>query len=342
MEERERKPVQRETAKKWIIIAAIAVVILLVAAFFGGQWIENRSKKPEQRGDANLRHEMENTPEITVDGETYRLRTNITTILFMGIDRPSDANPGNSYRNGGQADFLRLIVIDNDNKVIRQIAIDRDTMTPITILGVLGNRTGTRTERISLSHGFGKGREDSCKLTVDAVSNLFYGVPIDFYIAMNMDGVSEMNDLLGGIEVTLEDDFSAIDPAMTPGTTLILTGDQAEIFIRERMSIGVGTNESRMKRQQVYLGAAQQKLRAKIGEGTSAMEEFYDALSEYLITDFSKGRLINEAYAAKDYEILDPVQASGTHNVDAEGFMEFLADENDLQRIVLSVFYVKI
>ena len=63
-----------------------------------------------------------------------------------------------------------------------------------------------RTERISLSHCFGKGKEDSCQLTVEAVSNLLYDVPVDFYIALNLDGISELNDLLGGIEVTLEID----------------------------------------------------------------------------------------------------------------------------------------
>ena len=48
---------------------------------------------------------------------------------------------------------------------------------------------------------------------------------IDFYVAMNMDGISELNDLAGGVTVTLEDDFSSIDPAMTKGTTLPLHGN---------------------------------------------------------------------------------------------------------------------
>lgn len=50
------------------------------------------------------------------------------------------------------------------------------------------------------------------------------GESVDFYVAMNMDGISELNDLAGGVTVTLEDDFSSIDPAMTKGTTLTLPG----------------------------------------------------------------------------------------------------------------------
>lgn len=148
MEGKERKLVRREVLKRWIIFIALACVVLLILAIIGGRWLEHRMEKPEARGDAHLREEMEKTAEIEVDGHTYRLRQHLTTILLIGVDKLSDNDTKNTYRNGGQADFLSLLVIDSKEKQIRQIPIDRDTMTPITILGVLGNRTGMRTERI--------------------------------------------------------------------------------------------------------------------------------------------------------------------------------------------------
>lgn len=75
---------------------------------------------------------------------------------------------------------------------------------------------------------------------------------------MNMDGISELNDLAGGVTVTLEDDFSSIDPAMAKGTTLTLHGDQAETFVRSRMTVGDGTNASRMERQEAFRGRDQE------------------------------------------------------------------------------------
>ena len=339
---RKHRTAERQVARRRIIAVAIAAVALFVGAVVGGFWLEHRGDKPEIRGDVHLREELESAPTIQVDGSTYRLRQHLTTILLMGVDRASDAAVTNSYRNGGQADFLRLLVIDPNEKQIIQIPIDRDTMTPITILGVLGNKTGTRTERISLSHGFGKGKEDSCELTVEAASNLLYGVPIHFYIAMNMDGISELNDLLGGIEVTLADDFTAMDPAMTKGTTLTLKGSQAEIFVRSRMSMAVGTNEARMARQQQYMAAAQKKLRAMLQADSNAAGTIFDALQPYLITNLARGRLINEAYAAREYAMQEPVQIPGEHSVDKDGFMQFVVDDDELERIVLSIFYEKI
>ena len=156
-----------------------------------------------------------------------------------------------------------------------------------------------------------------------------------------ISGISELNDLLGGVTVKLDDDFSSIDPEMTKGKTLRLVGDQAEIFVRSRTSMVIGTNEARMIRQQVYLEEAQKLLRQKLSEGTNAAEAFYEELLPYITTNFSKGRLINEAYAAKDYEVTDVLTPDGIHSVDSDGFMQFEVNEDDLQRIVVSVFYEK-
>ena len=234
--------------------AALAVLVLAAVLFFvGGSWLEKRSQKPETRTE--LPQETAETMEV--DGVTYRRRTDLTTILVMGIDHDSEVEAEGSYQ-GGQADFQRLIVIDSKDKTVRQLKIDRDTMAEVTVLGMLGNPVGTTQMQISLAHGFGDGKEESCEYAREAVEGLLLGESIDFYVAMNMDGISELNDLAGGVTVTLEDDFSSIDPAMTKGTTLTLHGDQAETFVRSRMTVGDGTNASRMERQEAFRGRDQE------------------------------------------------------------------------------------
>ena len=112
--------------------------------------------------------------------------------------------------------------------------------------------------------------------------------------------------------------------------------------MRNRMSVGVGTNESRMVRQQMYLSEAQKKLKAHLQADSNAAGTIFDALEPFLTTNFTRGRLINEAYAAKDYAIEEPMQIAGEHSIDKEGFMQFIVDEEKLQETVLSVFYEKI
>ena len=230
-------------------------------------------------------------------------------------------------------------MIDSKNKTVRQLKIDCDTMAEVTVLDMLGNPVGTTQMQISLAHGFGDGREESCGYARDAVSRLLQGESIDFYLAMSLDGISVLNDLAGGVTVTLEDDFSAADPAMTKGATLTLQGDQAEIFVRRRMDIGEGTNEARMVRQEEYLTQLSAQLESRVQQDQQFTAQVYDALQPYLVTDLAKGRLVNEVWAAKDDTVEPAIALEGEHKVAEDGFTEFYPTEESIQKAVLELFW---
>ena len=338
-----KNPKKKRRNRRKSRISAILIALVVVALLFGGykvgRWLETRHNKPEVRGE----YQQYNTiyqPTIEVDEATYRQRNDLTTILLIGVDRESNA-VSSGYRNGGQVDFLDLLVIDEEQKRISQLSIDRDTMTPITVLGVLGNKSGVRTSQISLSHSFGDGGAQSCALTVEAASNLLLGAPINKYVAMNLVGISVLNDAAGGVTVTLEDDFSALDPAMTQGKTLTLEGVQAEYYVRSRMNVGVGTNEARMARQREYISQLSRQLGDRIRADEAYIGELYDALVPYLTTDMSRGLLTNLIWAALDYEQVEMALA-GDHQIGTDGFMEFRVDEAALQQTVLELFYQKV
>ena len=258
----------------------------------------------------------------------------------MGVDH--DTQDSYEYRKAGQADFLRLVVLDDADKTVQQLQIDRDTMTPVTVLGLLGDRYEPVTQQICLGYAFGDGRQTSCEVTVEAAGNLLGGQTIDQYLAMGLDGISTLNDLAGGVTVTLEDDFSAIDPAMTKGATLTLQGEQAETYVRSRRSVGVGTNEARMARQESYIRQLSVQLDEKLQKDQNFAVDAYDALQPYLTTSMAKGQLVNEAWAAKDYTRLDTIKPDGTYQVGEDGFMEFYPDADALQQAVLQLFYEKV
>ena len=317
------------TKLKAVCVLLIAVAILL-GLYRGGRWLETRRNNPEPRG--NYQERKANEATVTYDGTVYRQRKNLTSILLMGIDHDSG-------ETGGQADFLQLIVIDDTSRTLKRLSIDRDTMTPITVLGVLGNRSGVRTAQVSLSHGFGDGKEQSCELTAEAVSNLLLGMPVDFYLAMNLDGIAALNDMAGGVTVTLADDFSAQDPAMAQGATLTLHGDQAEIYVRSRRNVGVGTNEARMVRQEEYLAQLSAQLESRVQQDQQFTAQVYDALQPYLVTDLAKGQLVNEVWAAKDDTVEPAIALEGEHKVAEDGFTEFYPTEASIQKAVLTLFW---
>ncbi|MCI5565844.1 MAG: LCP family protein [Clostridiales bacterium] len=323
-----RKRTGEPIARLKIVLILLAVAAVLTALYQGGRWLERRAEKPEPQGDYQART---NEETVTYDGVSYRRRRNVTAVLLLGIDNESG-------EKGGQADFLQLMVIDDTAKTVKRLALDRDTMTPIPVLDLRGKRAGVRTAQLSLSHGFGDGKEQSCALTAEAASTLL-GEPIDFYLAMNFDGIATLNDMAGGVTVTLADNFSALDPEMVKGATLTLRGRQAEIFTRSRMSVGTGTNEARMERQNQYLERLLPLLEDRLRNDQSFSGALLDALSPFLITDMSRGRLINAAWAAKDYVQPAPLSIAGVHQIGSDGFMQFYADEDSLRRAVLELFY---
>ena len=323
--------------KREILLGVIVIALVLGLLYAGLQWLDEKDRKPETRGDYRLRYEDE---QVTIDGVTYRQRQNLTTILFIGVDQDSGTSDlFMNYRNGGQADFLRLMVIDPVEKAITQIQIDRDTITPVITYNVLGKQTGQRAMQITLSHSFGDGKKLSCELTAEAVSNLLFNVPVNYYAALNLDGISALNDSVGGVTVEIKDDFSKVDPTMVQGTTMRLVGDQAEYFVRSRRSMEVGTNEARMVRQQTYISQLMELISGNIRKNQEFIGTLFDALSQYLVTNLSRSQMINEAWKAKDYERKPLVEIPGVHQIGMTGFMEFYADENALQKAVLDVFY---
>lgn len=331
-----KKARSRRSAKLYMILALFVLVAAAAALYMGGRWLETRAAS-QTRGELPTAQ----VETIEVDGDTYRRRQNLTVILIMGVDKASDTTAAGTAWDGGQADFQRLVVLDKTNETVRQLEIDRDTMTEITVLSMLGDISDTRVDQICLSHSYGDGAEQSCEYAVQAVEGLLLGESIDLYMAMDLDGISQLNDLAGGVTVTLEDDFSSIDPTMTKGKTLTLVGDQAETYVRSRMSIGVGTNEARMARQEQYVSQLLSQLDEKMRQDKQFINTAYETLSPYLVTNIAKGRLVNEIWAAKDYTRAPVLALSGEHTQGDDGFVEFYPTEESVQQAVLELFYEK-
>ncbi len=76
---------------------------------------------------------------------------------------------------------------------------------------------------------------------------------------------------------------------------LTLQGEQAETYVRSRRSVGVGTNEARMARQESYIRQLSVQLDEKLQKDQNFAVDAYDALQPYLTTSMAKGQLVNEA-----------------------------------------------
>lgn len=282
----------------------------------------------------------EQAAPVYFNGKQYRRNPDVEAYLFMGIDRTGEAQSSGSYNGGGQADVQLLLVVDQAQESFRVLQINRDTMTEVEILGVQGDVIGTEYEQIALAHFYGNGLEKSCENTVRAVSNLLYGVDIDGYAAIHMEAIPILNDMLGGVTVTVEDDFSLVDPTLIQGQTITLRGEQATHFIRNRYDVGDESNLSRMGRHRAYLHGFDEAFTAAARQDQELVLKMYDAAHDYLVTDMGSGPISRLAQQCLGYENGGVITMDGEARP-GETFIEFYPDENSLRQTVLDLFYTE-
>lgn len=329
----------RRTAKRLrFVLSAAAVVLVLLAGVFAAQFLEARmTVQVENAGKQMTAHTSdESAAQVFMNGQWYQKR-NIETLLVMGIDDFGAVASSGSYNNAHQADFLVLFLRDAETGESAAIHLNRDTMTDITMLGVTSEAAGTQYAQLALAFNYGRGENDSSRNTADAVEHLLYGTEVDHFITVTMDAVPIMNDWAGGVTVEVLDDLTTADPALVKGETVRLEGEQSLTYVRTRYGLDDSTNLNRMERQRQYasqwVGASQEKLNdaQSVAELIVKMNGCYysDCTAEEL-AEFASG--LGETPAVDIYEL--PGEA-----VKGEEYMEYYADDEGIQQLVLTLFY---
>lgn len=310
----------------------LAMIILVCGVLFAINLWETKTQK---QFDQNTSTGFDSVIEF--EGKKYHLNENVETMLLIGLDK-FEVTDTESYTNDMQADFLMLLVVDNENKTFTGLHINRDTVTEVDVLGVAGDKIDVNEQQIALAHTYGNGKEVSCRNTAVAVSNLL-NVEVDHYVSVTMDAVEVLNDYVGGVEVTVLDDFSGIDDSLVKGKTVKLMGDRALTYVRSRYGLDDNTNNRRMVRQRQYIEALYQKALLCMEDDDSFVLNAASKLSSYIVSDCSANRLQTIAEKLAEYEF-NGIQDLKGESVAGEKFMEFYPDTKALKETVVGLFYV--
>lgn len=278
---------------------------------------------------------------ITYKNETYVKKGNLETYLIAGIDAPGKVEKVTEYDGTGQCDVLAVIVRDRSTDQCKLLSIDRNTITAVKSLDNDGTYLDTTDIQISLAHAMGFDQQVRAENTVDAVSHLLGDQTIDGYAMVNMGAIQVVNDMVGGVTVTIEDDFSDVDPSMKKGETVTLMGEQAEKYVRSRKEISDGSNQNRMSRQSTYEEAFKPAFRSKCAENSKFPLEVYHAMEDYMTTNISAKKFCRLAILMSDENQDEKVAISGTYGLDEDDWQTFTPDEDSLQEAILELFYQK-
>ena len=281
--------------------------------------------------------EKDDGSTIVWKGETYRYNDHLSNFLFLGIDTRENVETETGNADAGQADALYLVSWDRVENQVNLISIPRDTMTPIEVFDVTGGSLGKTEQHISLSYGYGDGGYGSLELSENAVSDLFFGLPIQAGCAMSLDGISKLIEGFGNLDVTVPNDsLEEKYPEFRSGATVTITPDNAEIFLRSRDTEKSQTAISRMERQQAFLDA----FGAAAVADPSRVTRAYEAVTPYLVSSISNDWFVKLVDALSTDAKVEKWTVPG-EGTEGELFDEYHVDNDALYAKVIEAFYKK-
>ena len=314
------------------IIAAVLICVALVSA---GMLIKGLLGRNSSAPQDNIHNIADNDWGVTVTykDKKYTQKDGLTTVLLLGIDEGDYSDTSTNIGTAGRSDALILLVLDDKTKTTKVVTISRDTITDVDYYDKQGTYLSTNPVQINMQYAFGDSARRSCFLTKRTVGRLLHGRRIDGCASVTIDGIPAIADILGGITITFEEDYTDIDPAWAKGATVTLDGPQTERFIRYRDLNEHGSNNARMRRQEWLLGQLFDMFGSK-GIG-SLTDQILDKAGKYIENDIDADTIKKLSQYA-----MDPQRLSlPGKNVIGQLHDEFYVDDDALQQLLIDLFY---
>ncbi|WP_079527346.1 LCP family glycopolymer transferase [Halobacillus hunanensis] len=217
---------RRKKKRKWLWVS-LAVVILAAG------------------GSAAYLYSIYHNVKTTVDSEIHKKVSGIDhqatkkkvedeepiNVLLLGVDERE--------HDTGRSDTMIVMTLDPANDRMQMVSIPRDTRTKIIGKGIMDK----------INHAYAFGGSD---MSVNTVEN-FLDINLDYYVRMNMEGLSQMVDLVGGI--TVQNDFAFTQGGYNfPKGQIELEGNEALAWVRMRYDDPQGDAGRNERQRQVIQG----------------------------------------------------------------------------------------
>lgn len=317
----------RKSKTKKVVIGLI-IIVLAVFAFL--LLHEDKKEQPAVSGQVDTQGQY-----ITYNGKKYETNAEVKTILFLGVDKEAKADLGQNPGENGQSDSINLLVLNTKEKTGQILQISRDSMVDIDIYDINGEKITTEEGQITLQYAYGDGKEKSCRLTAEKVSELLYGVPVQDYLSLTLDGIAAATDAIGGVTLTNPKDYTKIDPSFLEGATVTLNGAKAEKYVRSRDQESVEGNNERMERQAQFMQALIKEMQAVESEEYQAV---YQKLEPYMVTNMNAKKLED----LTEYEISDDITILPGKVQLKDGHAQYLVDDEKTKELVIKWFYKEV
>lgn len=235
------------------------------------------------------------------------------SILLLGVD---SGDLGRTEQ--GRSDTILLATINPNTKKTVLMSIPRDTYAEI-----IGNGTWDK-----VNHAYAYG---GTSMAVNSVQKLF-DVPIDYYVTVNMAGIQEIVDAVGGIDIISPLTFEYEGYQFYEGESIHLDGRTALAFARMRYDDPDGDFGRQLRQRLVIEGIIS---KAVDPANLLNYREILNSLSSNIQTNFQMDDFF-ELQGNSYSDALRNIQAEsfeGEGNIADDGVWYYYIYEEELNRI---------
>lgn len=374
MKDRKRKKNRKRDIKAGIFATAVALVagsglLAVVLYTLGGArlraaaetgapdavLVTDRRAEEDIRAENGLSALQWQDGWVALDGKVYSYDGSCINLLVLGIDKAGKMKETTDYKKwgAGQADAIFVVSLNPTTEKISIIGIPRNTMMDIDIYDGEEHVAETVFDQICLQYPYAGGGKPGIEKTKEKVSGLLYGLPIHGAFAVGYDAVSEINDMVGGVDVVALESLETEYGSYKEGEQLHLEGKLVLAYVKARNMDILGSPTMRLERQKQYLTALLAKVKEEVKKNPAVVGNMYRAASGYMSTDVTLDKAVYLAAQASGYEFSKddihllqgedkavPVVKDGVETQDY--YDDYYLDEKSLKSTMTKVFYSEV
>ncbi|MBD8704188.1 LCP family protein [Frigoribacterium sp. CFBP 13712] len=240
--------------------------------------------------------------EDTVQDVRISEITGGANILLVGTDvRAADSQIDAGTTDGARNDVTILVHLSEDHSQMSAVSFPRDMIVSVPDCTGPDGTYYPAESRVQFNTTLDRGGLSCTVSTVESIT----GLAIPYASAITFDGVIEMSNALGGVDVCVAQQITDTDSGLdlSPGTHS-LQGVDALAFLRTRHGVGDGSDLARISSQQVFLSAMMRQI---LSVGTLSNPATLYKLASAALSNMelsstlnSPDTLVQLAYAARD------------------------------------------
>lgn len=256
-----------------IIVGILAALALAVAGItvYGMQALDDANSAINNINEELNRKSSRRDKEVSIaDREPF-------SILLLGVDsgglgrKEDDEDPA-------RTDSMMVVTVNPKKEESTMVSLERDIMADMLDDGQTFDK---------LNHAYAYG---GVELTMDVVEKML-DIPIDHYATINLQGMTDLIDAVGGIEVNNKIDFT-LEGVHVPKGKIELDGEKGLAYARMRKDDPEG-DIGRQRRQREVVTKIVDKLVSI--DSVSNYKKILNAVEKNSKTDFSWNEMLDIA-----------------------------------------------